>query len=124
VLGLDQSAKDFLIEKGYNPDFGARPLRRAIAQYMEDPLSESLLSGEFQGNNKILVSVADMDASEEDKKLNFRGERDPEIAAEQERKQKAKEDAAAKARAKKEPEKEKAGASAGPSEDEAEGKSS
>ncbi len=56
VLELDQSAKDFLIEKGYNPDFGARPLRRAISQYVEDPLSEAILTGEFQGKNRILVS--------------------------------------------------------------------
>ena len=41
-------AHDFLIEKGYNPDFGARPLRRAIEQYVEDPLSESILRGEYK----------------------------------------------------------------------------
>ena len=40
-LELDKVAKDFLIEKGYNPDFGARPLRRAIGQFIEDPLAES-----------------------------------------------------------------------------------
>tara|TARA_R110002073_G_scaffold118918_1_gene258349 strand:+ start:200690 stop:203239 length:2550 start_codon:yes stop_codon:yes gene_type:complete len=48
---LDQSAKDFLIEKGYNPDYGARPLRRAIGTYIEDPLSELLLSGELHEKN-------------------------------------------------------------------------
>ncbi len=42
-LALDQKAKDFLIEKGYNPDFGARPLRRAVGSFVEDPLSEMLL---------------------------------------------------------------------------------
>jgi ATP-dependent Clp protease ATP-binding subunit ClpC len=55
-LELDQAAKDFLIEKGYNPDYGARPLRRAIGQFIEDPLSESLLSGEASGKEKILVT--------------------------------------------------------------------
>ena len=40
-LELDAKAKDFLIEKGYNPDFGARPLRRAISSYVEDPLASS-----------------------------------------------------------------------------------
>jgi ATP-dependent Clp protease ATP-binding subunit ClpC len=50
-LTLDQSAKDFLIEKGYNPDFGARPLRRAIGTYIEDPLSELLLSGDLHEKN-------------------------------------------------------------------------
>jgi len=55
TLDLDQTAKDFLIEKGYNPDFGARPLRRAIGQYVEDPLAESLLSGEYKGGQKLTV---------------------------------------------------------------------
>jgi len=52
-LTLEQSAKDFLIEKGYNPDFGARPLRRAIGAYVEDPLSEMLLSGELHGKGLV-----------------------------------------------------------------------
>jgi ATP-dependent Clp protease ATP-binding subunit ClpC len=55
-LELDQAAKDFLIDKGYNPDFGARPLRRAISTYIEDPLAESLLSGEFKGGQMINVT--------------------------------------------------------------------
>ena len=53
ALELDQPAKDFLIDKGYNPDFGARPLRRAIGSYIEDPLSEMLLSGELQDKNLL-----------------------------------------------------------------------
>ncbi|GAB4385064.1 MAG: ATP-dependent Clp protease ATP-binding subunit [Phycisphaerales bacterium] len=56
---LDQAAKDFLIEKGYNPDFGARPLRRAIGTYVEDPLSEKLLAGELHGKNHLLVGRAE-----------------------------------------------------------------
>ncbi len=48
ALETTQAAHEFLIEKGYNPDFGARPLRRAIEQYVEDPLSESLLRGEYK----------------------------------------------------------------------------
>ncbi len=53
TLNIDQSAKDFLIDKGYNPDFGARPLRRAIGSYIEDPLSELLLSGDLHEMNVI-----------------------------------------------------------------------
>jgi len=53
LLELDQPAKDFLIDKGYNPDFGARPLRRAIGSYIEDPLAEALLSGEFKAGDSI-----------------------------------------------------------------------
>jgi len=56
TLTLDQSAKDFLIDKGYNPDYGARPLRRAIGTYIEDPLSEMLLSGELHEKNVLTAT--------------------------------------------------------------------
>jgi len=56
TIELDQPAKDFLIDKGYNPDFGARPLRRAIGQYIEDPLSEMLLSGDLHNKNVIALT--------------------------------------------------------------------
>ncbi len=54
-LVLDQRAKDFLIEKGYNPDFGARPLRRAVGQYLEDQLSEMLLLGDIKPGTTVTV---------------------------------------------------------------------
>jgi len=53
---IDQKAKDFLIEKGYNPDFGARPLRRAIGTYIEDPISEMLLAGDIDRPSRIIVT--------------------------------------------------------------------
>jgi ATP-dependent Clp protease ATP-binding subunit ClpC len=55
-LELDQAAKDFLIEKGYNPDYGARPLRRALGTYVEDPLSEMLLAGDFGDKHVIRIT--------------------------------------------------------------------
>ena len=58
-LELDQKAKDFLIEKGFNPDFGARPLRRAIGTHIEDHLAESLLSGEYKSGVKVMVTRKD-----------------------------------------------------------------
>ena len=58
-LELTDQAKEFLIEKGYNPDFGARPLRRSIEHYIEDPLSEAMLRGEFKGKNLIRIDVQD-----------------------------------------------------------------
>ncbi|MEZ6242551.1 MAG: hypothetical protein R3B57_05850 [Phycisphaerales bacterium] len=62
-IELDQPAKDFLIEKGYNPDFGARPLRRAIGTYIEDPLSEMLLSGDLHNKGMIHITrVGEADA--------------------------------------------------------------
>jgi ATP-dependent Clp protease ATP-binding subunit ClpC len=60
-LELDNAAKEFLIDKGYNPEFGARPLRRAIERYIEDPLSEDLLRGKFKGKSVIRISVQDED---------------------------------------------------------------
>jgi ATP-dependent Clp protease ATP-binding subunit ClpC len=59
TLDLDSTAKEFLIDKGYSSEFGARPLRRAIEHYIEDPLSEGLLRGEFKGKGLIKISVQD-----------------------------------------------------------------
>ncbi len=56
-LILTEESKQFLIRKGSNLDFGARPLRRALENYIEDPLSEELLKGEFQGKPVIEVDV-------------------------------------------------------------------
>jgi ATP-dependent Clp protease ATP-binding subunit ClpC len=56
---LDKAAKDFLIDKGFNPDFGARPLRRAISTYIEDPLAEALLAGDYKAGEKLLVTRKD-----------------------------------------------------------------
>jgi len=58
-LELTAGAKEFLIEKGYSPEFGARPLRRAIEHYIEDPLSEAVLRGEFKGKNLVKIDVQD-----------------------------------------------------------------
>ena len=58
-MELSGQAKEFLIDKGYNPEFGARPLRRAIEHYIEDPLSEAILRGEFKGKNLIKIDVQD-----------------------------------------------------------------
>ncbi|OHB60846.1 MAG: NDP-hexose 4-ketoreductase [Planctomycetes bacterium RBG_13_46_10] len=58
-LELNEHAKEFLIDKGFNPEFGARPLRRAIEHYIEDPLSEAVLAGKFEGKNLIKIDVQD-----------------------------------------------------------------
>ncbi|RKY09096.1 MAG: NDP-hexose 4-ketoreductase [Planctomycetota bacterium] len=58
-LDVNDATKEFLIDKGYNPEFGARPLRRAIEHYIEDPLSESMLKGEFKGKSVIKITVLD-----------------------------------------------------------------
>ena len=61
-LRLTSDAKDFLIKKGTNLDYGARPLRRALENFVEDPLSEELLQGHFEGKNKIVVDGVRNDA--------------------------------------------------------------
>jgi ATP-dependent Clp protease ATP-binding subunit ClpC len=58
-LDLDATAKEFLIDKGYNPDFGARPLRRAIEQYVEDPMSDSILREDFKPGQVIKITRKD-----------------------------------------------------------------
>jgi ATP-dependent Clp protease ATP-binding subunit ClpC len=56
-LTLTPEATEYLIDKGYNPDFGARPLKRAIEHLVEDPLSESILRGEFKDAKEIIVRL-------------------------------------------------------------------
>ncbi|MFN0052807.1 MAG: ATP-dependent Clp protease ATP-binding subunit [Planctomycetales bacterium] len=58
-LVLTDDSKDFIISKGSDLDFGARPLRRAIENYIEDPLSEELLKGSFEGKTTITVTVTE-----------------------------------------------------------------
>ncbi|MGE4602035.1 MAG: ATP-dependent Clp protease ATP-binding subunit, partial [Planctomycetota bacterium] len=58
-LVVTEEAKDFLIDKGYNPDFGARPLKRSIQQHVEDTLAEKLLQGEFPKGTRVQMVVGD-----------------------------------------------------------------
>jgi ATP-dependent Clp protease ATP-binding subunit ClpC len=64
---LTPAALDFLVEKGYDQNFGARPLRRAIQRHIEDPLSEKILLGEIGRGDEIEV-----DLSEDKERLVFR----------------------------------------------------
>jgi ATP-dependent Clp protease ATP-binding subunit ClpB len=54
-IELDQSAREFLAAKGYDPVYGARPLKRAIQKYLQDPLALKLLSGEFAPGDTIVA---------------------------------------------------------------------
>jgi ATP-dependent Clp protease ATP-binding subunit ClpC len=62
-IELSEEAKDFLSEKGYDPEYGARPLARAIQKYLEDPLAEEILSGEVKEGD-ILVAKLKKDKTE------------------------------------------------------------
>jgi ATP-dependent Clp protease ATP-binding subunit ClpC len=66
TIELSDSVKDMLVDQGYDPNLGARPLRRAVQRFIEDPLSEELLLGRFSAGDKILADLDD------DKKVFFR----------------------------------------------------
>jgi len=53
---LDSNARDLLIDKGYDPNYGARPMRRAVERYLEDPLAESLLRGNIKEGSEVVVT--------------------------------------------------------------------
>jgi ATP-dependent Clp protease ATP-binding subunit ClpC len=57
VLQLNDKAKDFLVDKGYDPQYGARPMRRSVERFLEDPLAEEILKGVLHEGEPILVSV-------------------------------------------------------------------
>jgi ATP-dependent Clp protease ATP-binding subunit ClpC len=56
-IQLETSAKEFLIEKGYDPTYGARPMRRAVERYLEDPFAEELLRGNVKPGDTVQVAA-------------------------------------------------------------------
>ena len=67
MIEFTDKAKDVLTDKGYDPDYGARPLRRAIQRLVENPLSEEMLKGAFEEGDVIVV-----EADEAGEELVFR----------------------------------------------------
>jgi ATP-dependent Clp protease ATP-binding subunit ClpC len=59
TLELSEEAKDWLLNTDYNLEFGARPIKRALERYIEDPLAEDILRGCFEGKNYVVVNVKD-----------------------------------------------------------------
>lgn len=71
TLELTDESREFIIDKGSEGgelDYGARPLRRSVERYIEDPLAEELLRGAFEGKNKVLVRVTEVG---DEKRLEF-----------------------------------------------------
>ncbi|MEQ8474285.1 MAG: ATP-dependent Clp protease ATP-binding subunit [Marinoscillum sp.] len=68
-IELTKKAKDFLSDKGYDPQYGARPLNRAIQKYLEDPIAEEILKGEIQEGDTL---VADWDGKAEELHLKLK----------------------------------------------------
>ncbi|MEK6650190.1 MAG: ATP-dependent Clp protease ATP-binding subunit [Bacteroidota bacterium] len=56
-IEMTKGAKEFLADKGFDPAFGARPLRRAVQKYVEDPIAEEILKGVFQNGSKVKVKL-------------------------------------------------------------------
>jgi ATP-dependent Clp protease ATP-binding subunit ClpB len=56
-LQLTEAARDLLIQEGYDPHYGARPMRRAIQRLIQDPLALKLLNGEFQEGDTVEVDA-------------------------------------------------------------------
>jgi len=71
-LELDDKAKDLLVEKGYDPQYGARPMRRAVEKYFEDPLAEEILKGTLTEGDTIMVT-ADKDKLQFSQKAKAEG---------------------------------------------------
>lgn len=79
TLTLDEDSRELLMSEGFSPEYGARPLRRAIEHLVEDPLSEDLLRGAFRGKERVVARVV---AGEDGKRrLVFEGIESRELAA-------------------------------------------
>ena len=57
TLNISKEAKEYILEKGTNLKFGARPLRRAIQRYIEDEISERILKGEISNGQEINITI-------------------------------------------------------------------
>jgi len=75
TMEFAEEAKEFLVKVGYDPAYGARPLRRAVQQYVEDPLSEEILRGNIPDGSTVLVKP-----DEKGEKLRFHVKDMPEPA--------------------------------------------
>ncbi len=70
-VSLTEEAKDFIVEKGWDKDFGARPLKRAVQKYIEDLLAELLINKQIKENEKIVLKLNDAkDGLEKEKKAS------------------------------------------------------
>jgi ATP-dependent Clp protease ATP-binding subunit ClpC len=76
-MEVSEEAKEYLVEKGYDPKFGARPLNRAIQKYLEDKIAEELLKSDLKTNDKFRV---DVDKETDELKIHIVSTDEPKIA--------------------------------------------
>ena len=72
---IDNKAKDFLIEDGYDPEYGARPMRRSVEKHLEDPLAEHLLRGDVKDGDFVSVTF-----DKKENKLKFKAQKSEPVA--------------------------------------------
>ena len=72
---IDNKAKDFLIEDGYDPEYGARPMRRSVEKHLEDPLAEHLLRGDVKDGDFVGVTI-----DKKENKLKFKAQKSEPVA--------------------------------------------
>jgi ATP-dependent Clp protease ATP-binding subunit ClpB len=70
TIEFSQAAKDYIAQAGWDQEFGARPLKRAISRLVEDPLSRRILAGDFHPNAAIAVDLSSMGLTFQQKSLN------------------------------------------------------
>ena len=75
AVKIDNKAKDFLIEDGYDPEYGARPMRRSVEKHLEDPLAEHLLRGDVKDGDFVGVTF-----DKKENKLKFKAQKSEPIA--------------------------------------------
>ncbi len=73
-IEITSKAKDFISEKGYDPQYGARPLNRAIQKYLEDPIAEEILKGDLSEGGTL---VADHDGKSDELSFKLKGKKKP-----------------------------------------------
>ncbi len=74
-MNVTDAFKERLVEEGYNPSYGARPLRRAVMRLLEDSLAEEVLSGRIKDgdndNKKVTINITSEESSQELASANF-----------------------------------------------------
>ena len=71
---LDEAARDLLLDKGHDPTYGARPMRRAVEKYLEDPMAEEIIRGDLREGETIGISAKDDQLVFTQKKAEAKGD--------------------------------------------------
>ncbi len=71
---LDEAARDLLLDKGHDPTYGARPMRRAVEKYLEDPMAEEIIRGDLREGETIVISAEDDQLVFTQKKAEAKGD--------------------------------------------------